>query len=361
MSEAPTICLNMIVRDEAASIERCLASVRPFITHWTIVDTGSTDGTQDVIRRALADVPGELFERPWVDFGHNRTEAIRLAGTRAEWVLLMDADDVLVTAPGFVLPTLTADAYTFRIENAGLSWERPHLVRSALPWRFVGVLHEYLDCDAPHSTLPLDGVTYRGSNDGARSRDPLKFAKDAEVLERALAADPTNARHAFYLAQSYKDAGLLDLAIDAYEARARMPGWAEETFYARYEVARLHERLHPRWRTVRAAYLDAWESRPTRAEPLCELARYCRGRGEWHQAYAFASIAAGLSRPDDRLFVDDACYRWRALDEFAIAAHWTGRYAEAVELGERLLCAAPTGELVRVAGNLRHSVEAVGR
>jgi len=53
-----SICLNMIVKDEASVIERCLASVKPFITRWVSVGTGSTDGTQDIVRRLVADVPG---------------------------------------------------------------------------------------------------------------------------------------------------------------------------------------------------------------------------------------------------------------------------------------------------------------
>ncbi|MCJ2050481.1 glycosyltransferase, partial [Methylobacterium sp. J-070] len=50
----------MIVKNEAHVIRRCLESVRPIIDHWVIVDTGSTDGTEEVIRAALADVPGTL-------------------------------------------------------------------------------------------------------------------------------------------------------------------------------------------------------------------------------------------------------------------------------------------------------------
>jgi len=69
----------MIVRNEAHVIRRCLDSVMPLIDTWVIVDTGSTDGTQKIVREHLAAIPGELLERPWVNFAHNRTEAVVLA------------------------------------------------------------------------------------------------------------------------------------------------------------------------------------------------------------------------------------------------------------------------------------------
>lgn len=47
--------------------------MKPIIDHWVIVDTGSTDDTQDVILRELEGIPGSLDAREWVNFGHNRT------------------------------------------------------------------------------------------------------------------------------------------------------------------------------------------------------------------------------------------------------------------------------------------------
>ena len=51
------------------------------IDYWVVVDTGSTDGTQQIIKDFMAKhkIPGELFERPWVNFSHNRSEALELA------------------------------------------------------------------------------------------------------------------------------------------------------------------------------------------------------------------------------------------------------------------------------------------
>lgn len=85
----------MIVRNECRVIERCLDSIKGFIDHWVIVDTGSTDGTQQLIRQCLRDIPGDLIERPWVNFGYNRTEALEFARGKSDYVFVIDADEVL--------------------------------------------------------------------------------------------------------------------------------------------------------------------------------------------------------------------------------------------------------------------------
>ena len=141
------LCLNMIVKNEAPVIRRCIDSVRPIIDRWVIVDTGSTDGTQDIIREHLLDLPGELHERPWRDFAHNRSEALELARAQSDYTLIIDADDTLEIAPSTVLPALSADSYMLEIGDARIVYQRTQLVRSALPWRYEGVLHEYLTCE----------------------------------------------------------------------------------------------------------------------------------------------------------------------------------------------------------------------
>src|ERR1044072_2443758 len=116
MSAVPSVCLNMIVKNEAPVIGRCLASVRSLIDRWVIVDTGSRDGTQALIGEALAGIPGELHERPWRDFGHNRTEALRLAERADDYLLFIDADEMLRVPEGFSWPQLVDDAYFLTTE-----------------------------------------------------------------------------------------------------------------------------------------------------------------------------------------------------------------------------------------------------
>jgi len=352
------ICLSMIVKNESAVIARCLASVLPHIDAWAIVDTGSTDGTQALIRRTLAGVPGELIERPWVDFSTNRNEALELARRHGDYALVIDADDVLEADPGFVWGALDAAAYMLEVVDAAdTRYWRVAQPRLDAGWIWRGVLHEALHAPQPVATPHLPGLRIlRVFNDGARSRRPQaeKFADDAAVLRRALADEPDNARYAFYLAQSLRDAGRLDEAIVAYERRIAMGGWDEEIYCAKLQAAHLKERLGVAYANTVTAYLDAYDFRPTRAEAPCELARYCRSHGRYVLARDFARIANALPVPDDVLFVDRSAYDWRSRDELAVAAYWCGERDLSARLCRELLADArlPEREHARVSRNL---------
>lgn len=86
----------MIVKNETAVIERCLDSARPLVDYVLIEDTGSSDGTQQLIRDWLAknEMPGEVIDEPWRDFASNRSHV--MAKLR-DWddigyALIIDAD-----------------------------------------------------------------------------------------------------------------------------------------------------------------------------------------------------------------------------------------------------------------------------
>jgi glycosyltransferase involved in cell wall biosynthesis len=347
------LCLSAIVRNEAPVIGRCLRSVRPFIDRWVIVDTGSTDGTQSLIHEHLEGIPGELHERPWMNFEHNRNEALALASAAADYLFMIDADETLLLPSGFERPPLTADAYFLTCEYSGTSYARCAIVRTRLPWLWKGVVHEFLDCESPFTRDAWEQPRIRVLHDGARSRDPLTYLKDAGLLEEALRADPENTRNVFYLAQSYRDAGDLIRSRAVYERRASMGGWDEEVWFSLYQVAVLSERLGAPSGEVTLAYLKAFQARPARAEPLLRLARHHRSRSEFALALLYSRHAATLARPNDMLFVEDDVYRWQALDELSIAGYYAGASEEGKRALEELLQERvyPPGEAQRIAAN----------
>lgn len=346
----------MIVKNEAKVIRCCLESVKPFIDSWVIVDTGSTDGTQGIIQETLAGIPGQIFERPWVNFGENRTEAARLA-EGPHHLLVIDADDVLHCVKGDELSKLTQDAYELRVIDSNTSYRRLHLFRGDMGFRYEGALHEVLITPAGCSVGRLDHVEYHRLGGGGRSEDRRKFLNDVDVLQTELQKDPTNARNQFYLAQSYRDAGLPASALKHYQRRVEMGGWDEEVYFSLHEIARMTALLGE---SPVDAYLRAYEFRPTRAEPLCNLAAWLRENGRPKAAYPFVMEALCIDKPKDILFVDDSAYWWRSLDEAAIASYWVRQFDKSISLNKILLhgITLPEEQRERVLKNLQFCIDA---
>lgn len=329
-----TVCLNMIVKDEKDVIARCLESAKPLIDYWVIVDTGSTDGTQVLIRETLKDIPGELHERRWKNFAHNRNEALELAKGKADYVLILDADEQFVIDPGFSWPPLTQDFYYVKTEFAGTEYVRNQLFKGSLPWKWIGAVHEALNCDLLGPPGTLKGITNLVSTDGARSKDPNKYLKDAQILEESVKANPESTRDQFYLAQSYRDAGENKLALQHYEKRISMKGWDEEVFWSMLQVALLMEKMNADSEKIVQQYQKTYAFRPQRAETLYYLANYYRRLENFEKSYETALKGLALRLPQDVLFIENWIYNWGLHLEFSIAAYWTKRYTESLLASE---------------------------
>ncbi len=366
------ICLNMIVKNEVAVLPRLFRSVAAFIDYYVIVDTGSSDGTIDLIRREMATygIAGEVHERPWVNFGVNRQQALELAvqAGRADWLLFIDADEELgVADPAFFEKLEPGVTYDIEKHHSGMRYAVPHLLNvRAARWRWEGPVHNYLvhvDGSKRRSVRKDIWIVYH-SGQGAKSHglsQEQKYLRDARLLEEDLTLHPENARSQFYLGQSYKHAGHLEEAYEAYRKRVDMKGWAEEAFMAQLEVGRVAIALDEPEDVILRELLAAYGMRPVRAEPLHELARYFRLRRMYAKAYVFGAAAAGLSRPDDVLFVAQDVYDWRALDEVGVAAYWIGNYLESRRACEEILArveaglAVPEDDVRRIRENLTYS------
>ena len=345
----PRVGLCMIVKNESAIIERCLDSLRGFVDYVLVEDTGSTDGTQELIRGWLArnDVAGEVIEEPWRDFAYNRSHSLAQLRQRREidFAFVMDADDLFEADPGTDFAALKngllADFYDVEIIHGGIRHHRVHLFRNALPFGYRGVLHEFIDVP-PAATIrrTLEGVRILASTSGARSQNPNKYRDDAAVLERALAVE-TDAfmvsRYTFYLAQSYRDCGEKEKALAAYLRRADLGFWEEERYISLRRAGDLMAELGRPFEDVIACYERATQLVPTRAEALFAASHYCRNVGRNNEGTEFGRRASALEMPSGGLFIEPWVYNHGALDEYAINAYWAGRYKESIDANLKLL------------------------
>ncbi len=351
----PTLCLNMIVKNESGIIARALAPLVGQIDHYVICDTGSSDNTVQIIRDFFdkQGVSGEIHRINFHDFEQARNEALRLAQgceRSFDYILLQDADMQLqVLDPNF-RAALRHDFYYARQEAAGLSYSNIRLVRKTNTARYHGVTHEYLHCDGEGANLA--GAHFIDYVDGSSRSE--KHARDIRLLLKGLESEPHNARYRFYLAQTYFDANELARAADAYRARISMGDWDEEIYYSLYRLGVIALRIQGSEADIVQAFLDCFNFRPSRTEPLYELARYYRQQQKYAPGYLFAKAASAIPFPSgDRLFVSRDVYEIWIRDELAICAYHTGRYQESQDLCTRLLQSEslPPGEVDRIRKN----------
>lgn len=332
-----TICLNMIVKNEAQVIERCLGSVKSIIDYWVIADTGSTDGTQEIIRTYLQDIPGELFEIPWENWGATRTKALRLAQNHSDYILFIDADDILEYEQNFKMPVLTKDQYNMWRGSSTFSYLKPQIIKSNFPWEWIGVTHEYLHCPTPHTQAVLTGVYYKCLDDGSSREDVEKFKKNILLLEKGLETEPKNVRYMFYLAESYRDAKEFGKAIEWYQNRVKEGGWQEEVFYSKLQIAHCLKKLGFPLDLVFVAYQDAHLYRSFRLEPIYYMAEIYNLKHEYGKAYELLQAVDLQHAQKDSLFNEDWILDYGLIFQHSIASYYVGAYQQAIDLCDALL------------------------
>lgn len=326
----------MIVKNESPIIRRCLDSVRHLIDTWVIVDTGSTDGTQKIIREHLRDLPGELYQRPWVNFGYNRNEAMKLARGKGDYLLLIDADDRLVFSKDFVLPPLEADMISIlQREGEGTTFREHHvylLIRNNTDLEWKGVLHEYLASPTHKSRMLLTGVYCDYINDGNRAKDPKKCEKDIQVLTKAFQEDPTDSRSAFYLARTYWSIRNWQMAMQWFRTRSVMGSDPIEVYYSLLYIALAQKNLKFDSEIFLASFSKAHLFRPSRTEAIYEMGRHLVESENPLAGYAVLKIAATIPPSEDNLFVETWVNEWGIPLYLFHAALQIGKRAEAHSL-----------------------------
>lgn len=346
----PKICLNMIVKNEEPVIERCLATVKPYIDYWVIVDTGSTDKTMEKIKNYMKDIPGELHECPWQNFEYNRNQALDLARDKGDFVMFIDADEQLFFDKGFNMPKdLSKDGYLMTVRDNEIEFLRMLLVSTKKHWFWKGVMHETIMCTEPHQVEVLKNMHNLATADGARSRDPKKYEKDAQALEKALVFEPDNSRYMFYLGQSYLNCGQYENALKAYSRRAVMGGWDQEVYWSLYCIGRIQEILKQPEEQILFSYARAYEFRPTRAEPLSRMADILLKKGSPRVALMLIEKAKQIPMPCEGVFVEKNIYNYTLDLQMADALYLAGDKDQAKKVFAQVAAIETTPENVKTA------------
>jgi tetratricopeptide (TPR) repeat protein len=302
----------MIVRNEEGRVGRALQSVRDHVDTWLIVDTGSTDGTIREIAASTSGWPGVLENRPWINFGVNRTQLIEMARSLgiADWLLTIDADHVVEQAAQ--LRNRVDNAKMDGVDALFLPFTRIpklwtiRLIRANLPWRYVGATREALICEAPFTADKVNSPKLKHFADGSSRAN--KYQRDIELLRAELEIAPENARSWFCLGESYRGLNQHELAAIAYTNCAVKSESSEERYWA---ITMSGEMFVAQGKTNEglARFLMANQERPMRREALlmaCQILNQSGRHQEVLTLLADGPIARPIPNEDVAAIIPDA-------------------------------------------------------
>ena len=326
------ICLNMIVKNESKIIERLMLSVLPLIDSYCICDTGSTDNTIELIETFFEkhNIPGKIVTEPFQDFGYNRTFALKACNglADADYLLLMDADMKLRINPALNIAelkeSLTQGAYYIYQGSDTFFYKNVRILRNDPEYSYWGVTHEFVK--TPQGTVYVEIDRARlfidDIGDGGAKAD--KFERDVKLLLKGLEENPGNDRYTFYLANSYRDAGMSKEAIERYQERIKIGGWHEEIWHSHYSIGKCYEKMGDMPNAINA-WLEAYQFYPNRIENLYRIVHYYRSTGKNTLACSFYEMAKEelvKNTTQDHLFLEKEVYDFKLDYEFTVLAYY---------------------------------------
>ena len=375
----PTLCFATMCKNEEHCIQNTLESVYKYIDYWVVCDTGSTDRTCEIVKTFFEEkgIPGELHVDEWVGFDVNKTLMMGRAKDKADYVMHLDADDLLVGEFEFKNEDAGYDAYYIPVKRGVAEWKAWIIFNNRVTWKFCGVAHTTIKCLEKPNGITSFGMTNRGfyiSGEGIGSRafDPKKYYHDAVKLEKqfwdTLIDDPDdlNMRSAFYTAQSYMDSEMPEEALKWNTMYMKLNGgWIEEKFEAQMRISLCMMKLNYSHDRIIQEMERAISMFPDRAEPNYHIGAFCNRIGRHQEAYTYLTkaLSIDINKVKEKyiLFVDQEAYGKNLYDELSVACFWTDRYQEGLNYLNQIIDDEKFSEhRERLLTNKRHFNDRLG-
>lgn len=325
----PTLCLNMIVKNESKIIYRLFESVASIIDCYCICDTGSTDNTIQIITDYFAskNIPGKVVTEPFKNFCHNRNFALQSCVGMSDYVLLLDADMILENINFNKKILNNASSFTILQGNENFYYQNIRIITNNGEYKYNGVTHEYIDTPSNNTIYNIEKkcLFIKDVGDGGCKQN--KFERDISLLLDGIKEEPNNVRYYFYLANSYHDCGRFVEAINVYKKRIELGGWNEEVWYSYYRIGNCFKNMG-KYEDAIYYWLNGFNFYSERLEGLYEIIQHYRITSKHKLADIFYKEARKIldlnKNRDNYLFLHEDVYASKIYYEYTIIAAYLG-------------------------------------
>lgn len=347
-----SLSLAMIVKNEDQVLGRVLAQASRFCDEMIIVDTGSTDGTI-----ALAESFGaQVHHFGWIDdFAAARNFAF--AQCRSDWIIWLDADDVLSDETVQQLLELKATvlndelnavvcSYQIAFSEDGeclVSMPRERLLRRGCGGEWQFPIHEAY-------VLPPGSNMLTRLDIAIEHRKPALYTersadRNLNMLARLIQEGDHSARNWYYYGKELKHHGRYEEAVHAFAQHAALN---REEIISRYQAIHMGMVCLMALEKYDEAIewgMQALQTDASRAEALTELGVIYFRRQCYAQAIPLLSGATAAIRPDSG-FVQEEDYTWRPYHYLSLCYEGLGQYAQAIEAAMKAYATIPDKQVI---------------
>lgn len=272
------INLCIMVKNGGAQFENMLIKNLNIIDRWTILDTGSTDETFEIINRVLVGKKkGNLYQEPFLNFKDSRNRCLDLAGTNCKFTCMLDdtyiIEDELRDFLNIVRGDQFSDSFSLYIKSHDSEYVSNRIVKTDRKLRYIYKIHESITSENNVNVIvPMHKSRIMDFRcDYMEERTMTRKNYDLQLLFEELVENPNVPRHLYYIAQTYNVMGKFDLAYEYYLKRINHPeeGFLQEKIDACFEAARkANFELNKPWEVCEELYLRAYNMDKTRPDSL---------------------------------------------------------------------------------------------
>jgi glycosyltransferase involved in cell wall biosynthesis/predicted O-methyltransferase YrrM len=296
-----------MVKNGGEQFESMLQANLPLIDKWTILDTGSTDGTIDTINKVLVGKKkGELFQEPFINFRDSRNRCLELAGESCKFILTLDDTYVVEGDLRAFLDEVRGDqlssSFTLFIKSDDTEYGSNRIIKSASGLRYIHKIHEVItDKDNINVVIPASRAKiidrrFQYMEERTFNRKQL----DLKLLYEEVEDDPTNPRSYYYLAQTYNLLEDYEKSYYYFLKRAEFTnsGFLQERVDALFEAARTANfKLNKPWEECLALYEKCYKVDESRPEAIYFIGIHYYLENDFEKAFKYFKLGFEIGFP----------------------------------------------------------------